>query len=72
MNSAFEAAKKMLADAACLAHPELHAQLSLAVDASNTHIGAVLQQNTGKGEQPLAFFSRKLDVTQTKYSTFDT
>jgi hypothetical protein len=41
------------------------------VDASNTHIGAVLQQNKGRGEQPLAFFSRKLDVTQSKYSTFD-
>jgi transposase InsO family protein len=71
MDSAFEAAKKMLADAACLAHPEPHAQLSLAVDASNTHIGAVLQQDKGRGEQPLAFFSRKLDATQAKYSTFD-
>jgi hypothetical protein len=54
MDSAFEVAKKLLAEAACLAHPEPHAQLYVAVDASDTHIGAVLQQRSGKGDQPLA------------------
>jgi cleavage and polyadenylation specificity factor subunit 1 len=71
MDNAFEAAKKLLAEAACLAHPEPHAQLYVAVDASDTHIGAVLQQRSGKGDQPLAFFSKKLDQAQSKYSTFD-
>jgi hypothetical protein len=41
------------------------------VDASNTHIGAVLQQREGQAWRPLAFFSKKLDSTQLKYSAFD-
>jgi hypothetical protein len=53
------------------------AYLSLAVDASNTHIGAVLQQwQPGGGGRsgdwrPLSFFSKKLDSAQLKYSAFD-
>jgi Reverse transcriptase (RNA-dependent DNA polymerase)/RNase H-like domain found in reverse transcriptase len=43
MRQAFTAGKRMLCEAACLAHPEPEAELSLAVDASDTHIGAVLQ-----------------------------
>ena len=45
--------------------------LSLAVDASDTHVGGVLQQQTVRGWQPLAFFSKKLTVAEAKYSTFD-
>jgi cleavage and polyadenylation specificity factor subunit 1 len=69
--AAFESAKQLLARAACLAHPEPHAQLCLAVDASDSHIGGVLQQASRLGFQPLAFFSKKLDSTQARYSTFD-
>ncbi len=37
----------------------------------NRHIGAVLQQRcTGSGWRPLAFFSKKLDAAQLKYSAF--
>jgi cleavage and polyadenylation specificity factor subunit 1 len=54
-----------------LAHPDVSAQLSLAVDASDSHIGAVLQQSSPFGPQPLAFFSRKLNAAQSRYSTFD-
>jgi cleavage and polyadenylation specificity factor subunit 1 len=71
MREAFEAAKQMLCQAACLAHPDMAAQLSLAVDASDSHIGAVLQQSSPLGPQPLAFFSRKLNAAQSRYSTFD-
>ena len=46
-------------------------QLSLAVDASNHHVGEVLQQRCGAGWQPLAFFSRKLNAAEDKYSTLD-
>ena len=68
---AFTAAKAALTDAAHLAHPLQEAELSLAVDASNHHIGAALQQRSPGGEwQPLSFFSRKLTDT-TRYSTFD-
>jgi transposase InsO family protein len=71
MVSAFQEAKQMLCKAACLAHPDVGAELSLAVDASDSHIGAVLQQSSPFGPQPLAFFSRKLEPAQSRYSTFD-
>ena len=55
-----------------LAHPHQEAELSLAVDASNHHVGAALQQRHHCGDwQPLSFFSRKLSDTVTRYSTFD-
>jgi cleavage and polyadenylation specificity factor subunit 1 len=42
--AAFEAAKQLLSQVACLTHPEPHVQLCLEVDASDSHIGGVLQQ----------------------------
>ena len=68
---AFEACKKGLCDAALLAHPDCNAKLALVTDASDTAIGAVLQQMKGNGWQPLAFFSRKLNPAQVKYSPYD-
>ncbi len=58
---------------ATLTHPDPAANLSLAVDASNTHIGVVLQQwqpggGRSGGWRPLSFFSKKLDAAQLKYS----
>jgi transposase InsO family protein len=44
---------------------------NLVVDASDTHIGAVLQQRTAAGWKPLAFFSKKLWPTESRYSAFD-
>ncbi|GFU47696.1 transposon Tf2-8 polyprotein [Nephila pilipes] len=41
------------------------------VDASNTAVGAALNCLTENGPQPIAFFSRKLSETETKYSTYD-
>jgi hypothetical protein len=71
MHHSFQLVKETLAEVATLTH------LSLAVDASNTHIGAVLQQwqpggrSRGGGWRPLSFFSKKLDTAQLKYSAFD-
>lgn len=71
----FEACKKQLADAALLAHPDPYAQLVLFTDASNTAIGASLNQFKNSEEtkeiEPLAFFSAKLSTAQQKWSTFD-
>ena len=71
MQQAFQASKKCLCDSIELAHPDAEAQLSLAVDASETHVGAVLQQAMQGGSRPLSFFSVKLDKAQQKYSAFD-
>jgi len=69
--AAFEGSKKALIAAVPLSHPAPNARLSLATDASDSHIGGVLQQHVEKGCQPLAFFSKKLSPTEAKYSTFD-
>ena len=71
MSSSFEKAKSSLADAATLRHPVPGARLSLAVDASACHVGAVLQQWVDGGWAPLGFFSRKLVDAELRYSTFD-
>jgi hypothetical protein len=69
-DAAFQAAKQALCSAASLVHPDPQAAISLAVDASDKHVGAVLQQWQGRAWAPLAFFS-KLEAAQQKYSTFD-
>jgi len=72
METAFCDAKKLLVKAVELAHPDPRAQLVLACDASDSHVGGVLQQKDARGAmRPLGFFSVKLDKTQAKYSTFD-
>jgi hypothetical protein len=58
MGTAFEAAKAAVCEAAQLAHPDPSAPISLACDASESHVGAVLQQLSPKGWQPLSFYSK--------------
>ncbi|GFR28465.1 transposon Tf2-6 polyprotein [Trichonephila clavata] len=41
------------------------------VDASNSALGSVLHRVTSNGQQPLAFYSRKLTPSERKYSTYD-
>lgn len=69
--AAFNKCKSILAEATLLAFPKLNSKLSLMVDASNTAVGAVLQQFINNTWQPLSFFSKKLSPTQQKYSTYD-
>ncbi|XP_050359949.1 uncharacterized protein LOC126779872 [Nymphalis io] len=57
----FELSKKQLSEATLLVHPDPQAELSIQTDASDTAIGAVLQQFKNNEWQPLAFFSRKLN-----------
>ena len=47
------------------------AQISLAVDASDSHMGFVLQQLLDGSWAPMAFFSKKLSVAEQKYLAFD-
>jgi transposase InsO family protein len=71
METAFAAAKKALVAAVPLSHPLPGAVLSLVADASDTHVGAVLQQQVVQHWQPLGFFSKKLSKSEVNYSTFD-
>jgi hypothetical protein len=71
METAFAAAKKALIAAVPLSHPLPGAVLALAADASDTHVGAVLQQQVGQHWQPLGFFIKKLSKSEVNYSAFD-
>jgi len=63
LEQSFLSAKAALTSATSLAHPSASARVSLAVDASSSHVGAVMQQMSDKGWRPLAFFSKKLSAT---------
>ncbi|CAH8500953.1 unnamed protein product [Schistosoma haematobium] len=67
---AFDQLKSALSTEALLARRKVDAPLAIMTDASNVAVGAVLQQRVNEQWQPLAFFSKKLNATQTKYSTF--
>ena len=67
---AFEALKSALDEASILVHPLLDAPICIVADASDTAVGAALQQWDGLAWQPLAFFSRRLQPRETRWSTF--
>ena len=68
---AFQAVKDTLANATLLVHPKPNAPTCIMSDASDRAVGAVLQQCIGDHWQPIAYFSKKLKPSETKYSTFD-
>ncbi|GFT83505.1 retrovirus-related Pol polyprotein from transposon 17.6, partial [Nephila pilipes] len=69
--AAFEKCKKDLTEATVLYHPSADASFAIVVDASDTAVGAALHQQTSKGWQPLAFFSKTLSPAQRSYSAYD-
>ena len=69
--SAFTRIKDALADASLLVHPIPDAPTCIVTDASDTAVGAVLQQLIGDDWSPIAFFSKKLQPSETRYSAFD-
>ena len=71
MTIAFNAAKAALSTATRLQHPVPDARLAIASDASQCHVGGVLQQWVDGAWAPLAFFSKKLNQAEEKYSTFN-
>ena len=62
---AFEAAKKVIAREVLLAYPDFSKKFTIHTDASHYQLGAVISQE-GK---PIAFYSRKLNPAQTRYTT---
>ena len=71
MLRSFEATKEALANATMLHHPVQGAPTALTSDASDTALGAVLEQKIGNTWRPLAFFSRQLRKPERNYATFD-
>jgi cleavage and polyadenylation specificity factor subunit 1 len=68
---AFGECKASLSRATLLAHPDPFAPLALVTDASTSAMGTMLQQRVKNAWQPLAFFSKKLNPAQQKYSAYD-
>ena len=62
---AFQTAKKIIAREVMLAYPDFSKPFEIHTDASHYQLGAVISQN-GK---PIAFYSRKLNPAQTRYTT---
>lgn len=70
--TAFQSIKDALSRVTSLSYlnPDASYPLILKTDASQSAVGAALQQVTNDTVQPLCFFSRKLQPSQTRYSTF--
>ena len=66
----FTAIKSKIATITLLAHQSPYASTVLTTDASATAVGAVLQQRISGSLMPLAFFSRRLEPRERRYSTF--
>ena len=62
---AFEAMKKLIAQETLLAFPDFSKPFEIHTDASKVQLGACISQE-GK---PIAFYSRKLNPAQTRYTT---
>ena len=70
-SEAFLKAKNALVKATQLSYPVVGAKLAITTDASDTAIGAVLEQLVKGSWQPLGFFSRKLRGPQLRYFAYD-
>ena len=66
-DDAFGQLKKALTSTPVLALPDPNLPFIVTTDASDTAIGAVLSQDQGKGDQPIAFESRKLSPAELNY-----
>jgi cleavage and polyadenylation specificity factor subunit 1 len=71
LKQAFDACKASLSQSTLLAHPDPAVSLALVTDASNSAMGVILQQPVGNDWQPLAFFSKKFNPAQQKYSAYN-
>ena len=62
---AFEQIKKVISKETLLAYPNFDKPFVIHTDASHTQLGAVISQDN----RPIAFYSRKLNPAQTRYTT---
>jgi hypothetical protein len=63
--SSFDTMKRILSREVLLSYPDFNETFHIHTDASHTQLGAVISQN-GK---PIAFYSRKLNPAQPRYTT---
>ena len=69
---AFNKLKAILISRPVLKSPDFGKEFELSIDASDTGVGAMLSQKDDNAEShPVAFFSKKLNEHQRKYSTIE-
>ncbi|CAH8437213.1 unnamed protein product, partial [Heterobilharzia americana] len=69
-HDAFDKLKLALSSETLLSRRDSEAPLAIMTDASNVAVGAVLQQFVHGQWEPLSFFSKRLNASQSRYSTF--
>ena len=70
--SAFEAARKLIADAPCLAFFDQHKPVTLQVDASDYGLGGALMQADSSGKlQPVAYMSCQLKPSEVQWAQIE-
>ena len=62
---AFYKIKKVIGTDLLLSYPDFNTPLQIYTDASDHHLGAVIMQD----KRPIAFYSRKLNTAQRRYTT---
>jgi len=62
---AFDTMKRIISREVLLSYPDFSKPFVIHTDASNTQLGAVISQDN----RPIAFYSRKLNLAQTRYTT---
>ena len=62
---AFDTMKRIISREVLLSYPNFSKPFVIHTDASNTQLGAVISQDN----RPIAFYSRKLNLAQTRYTT---
>jgi hypothetical protein len=67
--NAFDQIKQLLVNRPLLQFPNSELTFIIQVDASDYGIGAVLMQNSGEGDKPVAYMSQKLNHQQRNWNT---
>ena len=63
----FNAVKKIISRETLLSYPNFDKPFDIHTNASDLQLGAVISQNN----KPIAFYSRKINPAQTRYTTTD-
>jgi hypothetical protein len=71
MTTTFDRAKQAVLQATRLGHPDPQSTVSLAVDASDSRVGATMRQKEACAWRSLSFCSKTMELAQTRYLAFD-
>jgi hypothetical protein len=68
---AFQELKDAMSNTPTLVHPNMNLPFTLTTDASGYAVGAVLSQDHGQGQQPIAYMSKKMLPAERRYAVHE-